>query len=150
MTEMDRHSAMKAYEVAHRILKSFPELGRQEGRESRVAPRHPFKFLQWVAPYDGYGFPNESKFFQIRCRDLSEGGFSFFASERPDFSTLVISLGEPPNQMHMVAEIVHCHEVRSIDDERVEMVDGEEGDGDANDQGDQIFLVGCRFNGRLG
>ena len=145
MTEMDRKSAMEAYEVAHRVLTSSPV----PGQERRDEPRHPFRSLQQIAPYDGSGFPDGSKFFPVRCHDLSQSAFSFVVSEIPDFPTLVVSLGEPPNQMHMVAEIVRCDKVRLLGGGHIEMVDDAEGDGDANDQGGQTFLVGCRFTGRL-
>jgi hypothetical protein len=145
MTEIVRHPAVETYEVAHHVLTSPPV----PGQELRGAPRHPFKVLQWIAPYHGSGLPDKSRFFQVRCRDLSQSGFSFFAPERPDFPTLVVSLGEPPNQTHLVAEIVRCDEVRLFGGGYVEMVDDAEGDGDTNDQGGQTFLVGCRFKGRV-
>ena len=145
MTEMDWHSTMEAYEVAHRVLTSSPV----PGQERRGASRRPFRVLQWIAPYDGSAFPDKSEFFPVRCRDLSQSGFSFVVSEMPDFPSLVVSLGEPPNQTHMVAEIVRCHKVKLLGGGHIEMVDDEEGDGDTNDQGGQTFLVGCRFTGRL-
>lgn len=145
MTEMDRKSAIEAYKVAHRVLTSSPV----SGQERRDSPRHPFRVLQWIAPYDGSGFPDESKFFPVRCRDLSQSGFSFVVSEKPDFPTLVVSLGEAPKQTNLTAEIVRCHRVRLLGGGHIEMADDAEGDGDANDEGGPTFLVGCRFTGRL-
>jgi hypothetical protein len=145
MGEMRLHSALEAYEVAYHVLKASPELML---KESRKESKHPFKVFQSIAPYDGDGVPDESRFSQVLCRDLSQGGFSFVASEEPDYPTLVIALGDPPNQTHMVAEVVHFRQVRLLDGERIEIVNDPEGNGDDGREA-PLFLVGCRFSGRL-
>ena len=145
MTRLDQPGAMDAYEIAHRILTSSPV----PGQERREAPRHPFVTRQWIAPYDGSSFPEESAFFQVRCHDLSQTGFSFVVPEKPGFSFLVISLGEPPNQMHMAARIVRCCRITLLGGGHIEIIDDETGGGDLDQETDQTFLVGCEFKGRL-
>lgn len=146
MTELDRRPALTAYEMAHRVLKSSPELG---GKDGRRAPRYQFDVLQWIAPYDGNGLPDKSDFSPVRCRDISKTGFSFIVPERLDFPILVVSLGEPPNQMHMVAEVMYCHKVRFLGGRHIEMVDEEDDYDDENVPGNRAFLVGCRFKDRV-
>ena len=145
MGEMRLHSALEAYEVAYHVLKASPELMMKECRKES---KHPFRVFQSIAEYDGDGIPDESRFSQVLCLDLSQGGFSFVASEKPDYPTLVISLGDPPNQTHMVAEIVHFRRVRLLDGEQIEILDDSEGNNDDSREA-PLFLVGCRFSRRL-
>ena len=140
MTEMDLNSTLKAYELAHRVLVPVPDLGENEGRR---APRYQFTVRRWIAPYDGSNYPDKSEFFPVRCRDLSRSGFSFVMSKEPEFSDLVISLRKPPNRLRVTAEVTWCRTIRLLGGVRVKMTD------DAKDQGDDAFLVGCRFKRRL-
>lgn len=145
MTEMDRNSTLKAFELAHQVLISVPELGENERRK---APRYQFTVRRWIAPYDGSNYPDKSKFFPVRCRDLSRSGFSFVMSKEPEFSDLVVSLRKPPNRVRVSAEVAWCRKIRLLGGVHVKMT-GDAGDDASNDQGDDAFLVGCRFKRRL-
>ena len=145
MNHPDQPGPMDAYQVAHEILTSSPI----PGEERRGAPRHPFANRQWIAPYDGSHFPDQSEFSQVRCRDLSRTGFSFVVSEKPDFSSLVVYLGDPPNHIPMAAEVVRSCRVRLLGGGHIEMIDDEAGDGNSDEVTGQTILVGCQFKGRV-
>jgi hypothetical protein len=143
MTSLGQSGPMDAYQVAHEILTSSPI----PGEERRGAPRHPFANRQWIAPYDGSRFPDQSEFSQVRCRDLSRTGFSFVVKEKPEFTSLVVSLGDPPNHMHMAAEIVRISRVKLLGGGHIEIIDDASED-DPDVAAGQTLLVGCKFNGR--
>jgi hypothetical protein len=67
-----------------------------ESNERRKNSRRNFGCWQLVAEYDGHKFPIQEDF-QLRLfRDISEGGISFLADERPGTEDLIIALGAMP------------------------------------------------------
>ena len=155
MANMDSNSTAETYELAQRALISSlkQESGQmpvpEPGQERRVRPRYPFTILRWIAPYDGPDFPDKSKFFPVRCHDLSQRGFSFMISKKPEFSAFVTSFGKPPNQIRVTGKIAWCKKVKLLGSGRIEMIDNAEDDGNTNARHDQTFLVGCQFTGRV-
>jgi diguanylate cyclase (GGDEF)-like protein len=97
--------------------------------ERRHSPRHKFERLQRIAPYSDGRVPAADEFQDVRCRDISAGGFSFWLPSPPDYSSLVIALGQDSTTKYLIAEVVRTLAV---------------------DRGNAaLYLVGCRFTGRL-
>lgn len=77
--------------------------------ERRRHQRHAYPCLRRVAPYDGFSFPKDDEFCEIRCRDLSAAGISFLIQDRPPSGLLAVDLGGPPGSSCLVAaRVVHC------------------------------------------
>lgn len=99
------------------------------GPELRNSPRQVFNYRQLIAPMYNRRFPSREHFFEVECKDISAGGIAFRLSERPDFDTLVVLLGKPPTESHFVAKVVRVAQEEHW--------------------GRVVFLVGCRFTGRV-
>jgi PAS domain S-box-containing protein len=99
------------------------------GRELRTSPRRTFQFQQSIAPMYGSTLPSRNKFFEVNCKDISAGGISFFLSQHPDFTSLLVALGRPPGVTYFTARVVRVTEVQ--------------------ENGKTQFMVGCRFIGRV-
>jgi len=97
-------------------------------KDLRRAERCAFGYRQRIAPMFGRGLPSEEKFFEVVCKDISASGIAFFMDRPPDFDTLAVELGCPPNQSYFFAHVV-----------RVTKVDR---------GGQKRYLVGCRFTGK--
>lgn len=97
--------------------------------DRRREPRHEFDCVQRIAPYRDGRVPAADEFREVHCRDLSSGGFSFWLPSPPDYSSLVVALGQNGSLSYLSAEIIHTTAV-------------ERGD-------TSVYLVGCRFTGRL-
>jgi len=103
--------------------------------ERRRRNRKPFSVTQWISPLRGDCDPGKPRsFFSVPCCDLNEGGFSFLLPSPPDFREVVVALGQPPEEILMIAAVAHWRQV----DERP---------GKRRTQ--PMFQVGCRFLRRL-
>lgn len=98
---------------------------REDARQSR---RRPYQCSQLLAPLRGDA-PAQAEFRMVRCRDLSPGGFAYYANERPPSPQVVIALGLAPFSF-FVAQVL-----------RVQAAEPEAG---------ADFLIGCKFLYRLG
>ena len=96
------------FELVHKMTGPLRVSADGERRQGR---RQLFSITHRIAPYDGRRFPEESDFFEVRCRDLTGSGFSFLMDEQPYFSQLVAELGEGPNVIYVVAEIVRMFDL---------------------------------------
>ncbi|HVX62073.1 MAG TPA: diguanylate cyclase [Pirellulales bacterium] len=97
--------------------------------DRRNQPRRPFPTNQFIAPYAEGQMPTREMFRQVPCHDISAGGFSFLSPDPPDFEQFVVALGVPPNVTYLTAKVVHTT---------------------VTDSGPvPMFLVGCRFTGRI-
>jgi hypothetical protein len=96
--------------------------------ERRRKPRYPFPHVQLVAPAAGTGLPNITAFTEMRCHDISENGFSYYAREMPSSSTVAVALGTCAPHIYMAARVAHF---RRVQDGSVEQ-----------------YIVGCQFTGR--
>lgn len=96
--------------------------------DRRNGRRAGFETMQWLAPFiPGKPIRRES-FLEVRCRDISLGGFSFVLREKPDFDEVIVALGAEPNMTYVRAKVVHV----------------------ANDTPmPGQLLIGCRFAERL-
>ncbi len=44
----------------------------------------------------------------MECEDISAGGIAFHLNRPPDFETLVVALGKPPQRSYVSARVVRC------------------------------------------
>jgi hypothetical protein len=95
----------------------------------RTLPRREYPYMQRIAPWSGGRLPSLKSFFDVRCRDISASGISFFVPRNPDFERFVIGLGQGESNVHVVAEVKH---VRPFDLE-----------------GRPLYLVGSQFLARV-
>ena len=109
------------YRMVHELVQgpAAEEGSRSDARRSR---REPYPRHQLIAPGVCRRRPRLEEFREERCFDLSASGFSFLATHSPDYQTLVVALGNPPNLTYLSAEIAHTT---------------------------PLILVGCRFTGRI-
>jgi hypothetical protein len=95
--------------------------------ETRSGPRRDYNCAQLLAPVTGRNPPSQTDFSLVQCRDISPGGFAYFADSRPTHDRIVVALGLAPFSF-FVAKIV-----------RIEV---------GSESTDPI-LVGCKFLHRL-
>lgn len=135
------------------ILQAVDELRSSSTEERRCAPRKPFRVVQRIAQATGRRVPEPSTFFPVKCCDLSTRGFSFSIKRRPQFESIVLALGTPPDVIYLAAEIKHCTEMVACPSGRVEVLDEQGAETDHEDPGiegvERSFVVGCEFTGRL-
>ncbi|MBN1910251.1 MAG: hypothetical protein JW818_10970 [Pirellulales bacterium] len=93
------------YQLAQEVLGAQRK---RENREGRAHPRQPFPCVQRIAPSAGDEIPDASFFIPVRCHDLSPAGFSFFLPAEPEFKTLIVAFGAPPEVVYAGAEVLHC------------------------------------------
>ncbi len=121
--------------------------------ERRGARRRPFSSQQRIAVRRELAIPDESEFFDVRCHDLTRGGFSFFRPTRPDFDSLVAEFGTPPEVIYVAARVSHCCNVLLHSSglvERLEEGTAQAGVDESNGQAaTPLVLVGCLFTERL-
>ncbi len=145
------------YQLIHELVLANPAEPEKRRRE-----RLPFDERQRVAQCRGSGVPDDSEFREVRCHDLSQGGFSFLFRTRPHFRELVVAFGIPPGVIYVAAEIVHCTPVLLFPSGRVKRLSqslpstGTEASAgeaaraeEADEEGEPYVLVGCRFLERL-
>ena len=96
--------------------------------ERRTQARRPYRCVQLVAPYNGRDLPVQAEFQQVECQDLSERGFSFKTSERPQTPGVIVALGAIPFRFFVA-------EIRRVDFTEFDL--------------NYRFQVGCRFVRRL-
>jgi len=97
--------------------------------------------------------PDAAHFLCVESRDLTSQGMSFLLDRRPAFGSLVVALCEPPNTIHMVAEVVHCTDVLVYSSGLVEPAHSTDVsdacDSHGSEQGKPMVLVGCEFSRRI-
>ena len=76
----------------------------------------------------GNKLPNRKNFAAVNCHDISACGFSYWASEPPEYDEIVVAFGTLPTVFYLVAEIVH-----TTSDEY---------------DGQKMYRIGCRYTGR--
>ena len=97
--------------------------------DRRGQPRRPFPTNQFIAPYLNGKLPTREMFQQVLCHDISSGGFSFLLPQPPAFDSIIVALGMPPNVTYLSGRVVHTSE--------------------SSPNGQSMYLVGCRFLGRV-
>ncbi len=143
-------SALQSDPEVHRVVE---QLRSSAGNDRRDTSREPFPAIQHIAPADGENMPKRTAFFPIRCHDLSTRGFSFFANEQPQFSSLVLALRTATEVIYLAAEVRHCTEALVYPSGRVEVLGGPRDGADCKrarrDGAEHVVLVGCEFARRL-
>ncbi len=99
------------------------------GIDLRRSERHNFIARQLIAPIRDGILPKAEQFYEVVCKDISEGGVAFALTKRPDFDSLVIALGGQADSPYLAAQIVNIRE--------------------KTNDGKTFFIVGCRFTGRV-
>jgi PAS domain S-box-containing protein len=97
--------------------------------ERRKRPRRMFSYFQRIAPYQGKKLPPPALFREVRCCDISAGGFSFVSARPPDHTDYVVALGAAPVVIHLSVRVAHVTPKR-IDDR-------------------DVYLVGCTYLERV-
>lgn len=100
----------------------------REWFDRRTGVRKGFETTQWLAPFVPGRPVRRESFVEVRCRDISLGGFSFIFHEQPDFQEVIVALGTPPNVTYVRAKVMHV------------------GKGTPTPSS---YLIGCRFAERL-
>lgn len=118
-----RHDDVAFYKDMHRLIAMHLKGDRRGGDRSA------YRCVQRIAPLVGESVPPLSQFQEVKCQDLSPGGFSFLCDNPPLYEDYAVELGKAPVLIYVTASLVHVSEVRS--GSRVQ------------------FLAGCRFTGRL-
>lgn len=95
----------------------------------RNKPRYEFTAIQYIAPISDEELSAPPKFQPVRCRDISQDGFSFWVDAIPTYKKLIVMLRSATDGIQVYAEIVHVQVCCHLDRPR--------------------FLVGCRFLKRL-
>lgn len=106
-----------------------PRPAKAENYEGRRHDRRPYQCIQLVAPCLNGRLPTLADFHEVRCYDISPGGFSFLLSTRPVFEELVAGFGAADARLYLRAKIKH---VTPIDFE-----------------GKKVLKVGCEYLGRV-
>ena len=120
-------------EIAALTFSDVNERPTEEERKSewfdrRNGRRKGYEAMQWLAPFEPGRPIRRESFREVRCRDISLGGFSYFLLERPDYDEVVVALGAYPNMTYVRAKVMHVAK-------------------DLPTPG--TYLVGCRFAERL-
>lgn len=100
------------------------------GPERRRSKRMPYSCTAYVAGHRGHSLPDDTAFWKVQCRTLSQRGASFYSTRRPPHELIVISLPTSgQSNIFMSARVAHCRPVPY--------------------NGGIAYLVGCEFLERL-
>ena len=103
--------------------------GEEDAANRRETQRFEYNVSQSLAPIIDGVFPAAGLFTTIPMRDISVGGFSFVADEKPEHEHFVVALGQSPNLKYVRADIKNC---------RLGTVAGR-----------QMYIVGCAFGAKI-
>jgi len=135
------------------VCRAIEELRGGTTEERRRAPRELFPVVQRIAQAADGKVPEQATFFPVKCHDLSTRGFSFFVKKRPQFKSMVLALGTPPDVIYLGAEVRHCTDVLMHASGRVEVLDEQDAQTDcaspSGNGAELTVLVGCEFTRRL-
>jgi hypothetical protein len=132
-----------AYETANQVLNPPPSF---QGKERRAAKRHPFRFVQRIAAYDGQDDLAALRFFPVQCYDISRRGIAFLLPSQLDFSKLVVELASADEQMYFEAEVVNYRNLTESPEDEVGTFLSRLG---PSGEAPHAVLIGCRFTKRL-
>ena len=108
---------------------AFQPVDSETDVQQRSSPRRNYRYRQLIAPrYDSL-MPAKQDFFEVMCEDISAGGVSFYMDKLPDFESIIVALGTPPEVTYFSARTVR--------------IVGK------TYEGREAWLVGCRFSGRV-
>jgi hypothetical protein len=113
--------------------------------DRRAQSRRPFSLTQRIAPGYCWEVPPESAWIDVRCGNLTQGGFSFFLNEKPEFDRLV-AMFRSAEPIYVAARVNHWRPV--MVDAGGSIIDFSTltaGVPSAVRQAEPKFLVGCQF-----
>ncbi len=106
----------------------FERLPAGSAGDRRKRPRRAFNFQQRIAAVTGGRLPDPRTFMEVKCHDISSGGFSFLLANPPGHSTYVVALGVAPAAIYVLAKVVHTRAMTT--------------------GGPTNYVVGCQYTGR--
>ena len=101
---------------AVRLRRAIEDALDPRNMERRTSERYAFPTIQMVAPYDGLGDPDESTFRQVRCRDISRGGFSFFWPTLLNSEHVIVRFSDGRGYVCLKARVVRCSRTANLID----------------------------------
>jgi PAS domain S-box-containing protein len=99
------------------------------GADRRQLARRAYPYKQRIAAVVDDRLPEEDRFEEVDCRDISAGGFSYLADVEPNHTAIVVALGVPPSLTYLAADVLHARPTEH--------------------NGQPTFVVGCRYTGRI-
>lgn len=131
LKELEQMNRSKALDVASSssqwLMPDDLKLG--ETPDRRRHDRRPFQCIQMVAPCLEGKLPKLSHFRDVRCYDISPGGFSFLLGTRPSFEDLVAAFGANNSRLYLRARVRHVTPITF--------------------ENRKVLLVGCEYVGRV-
>ena len=97
--------------------------------DQRSSPRKEYGYRQSIAPITFYGMPSLDDLVEVKCKDISGGGMSFYAESPPTYKRVLVCLGPPSDYHYFLAEVVRI----SLEKKR----------------GGGRYIVGCHFVKRI-
>ena len=82
----------------------------EPGTERRGRSRRTFRLNQQIAPGYCWEVPPDSAWIDVQCYDLTQGGFSFFLDEKPNFERLVARF-RLTESIYMAARVIRWRPV---------------------------------------
>ncbi len=137
------------YRLVHDLLNSGRSVRGEDRRRHR---RRAYPAIQRIAPWNGGAFPAETEFFDVACRDLTEGGLSFLLESEPESRHVVVELHTHGRPIFVAGEIVRCQCVALCESGEVESLEREDDRARmevACEDWVEMYLIGCRFVRRL-
>jgi hypothetical protein len=151
MAALSSESDVVFYNLIHQLVGAPPK---DCAGEQRQGQRQAFLAKQWIAPGYTHEPPPESAWIEVRCHDLTGGGFSFFLAEPPTFERLLVAFGRPPSLVHVTARVTHCKDVLLYPSGLIEQREGRAAhvryQAPDGQEGKPMVLVGCKFLRKLG
>ncbi|MCA9246580.1 MAG: PAS domain S-box protein [Planctomycetales bacterium] len=97
--------------------------------ERRRRPRRLYPYVQRIAPVVDGRIPTIDDFFEVRCRDIAAGGFSFLMPRPPKQTEYVAAFGVAPALTYLTATVAHTTQLE---------IDGK-----------LMHIIGCEYTGRV-
>lgn len=66
-----------------------------------------------IAPFVDGSFPDPDMFHDVKCEELSAGGFTFISRERPEFDKVLMALGGEKSRNYTSASVKNCLNIGS-------------------------------------
>lgn len=116
-------------DVVQAVQRELDEANNAQASNRRNHARRPFPTHQYVAPFLDNTLPALTEFYQVQCHDISPTGFSYLLAKPAEHQSIVVALGSPPNVTYLTARVMHSTMTHSGNK--------------------PMFLIGCRFTGRI-
>lgn len=111
------------------LLNSEAPADTSEWADRRSTPRRPFPYLQVIAPVLDGRLPDRGMFREVRCHDISTGGFSYLSPAEPRHTEIVVAFGSSPRLIYLRTAIAHVSPIMY--------------------KGARVFQIGCRYLDRV-